>query len=71
MKTFVPKKDEVARTWWLVDAEGKILGRLATEVAVLLRGKNKPQFSTFLDTVFASGDLRVYAVPQYQVVPTS
>ncbi len=50
MKTFVPKKDEVARTWWLIDAEGKILGRLATEVAVLLRGKNKPEFSTFLDT---------------------
>ena len=50
MKTFVPKKDEVGRTWWLIDAEGKILGRLATQVAVLLRGKNKPQFSTFLDT---------------------
>jgi large subunit ribosomal protein L13 len=50
MKTFVPKKDEVAKTWWLIDAEGKILGRLATEVAVLLRGKNKPEFSTFLDT---------------------
>ena len=50
MKTFVPKKDEVVKTWWLIDAEGKILGRLATEVAVLLRGKNKPEFSTFLDT---------------------
>ena len=50
MKTFVPKKDEVAKTWWVVDAEGKILGRLATKVAVLLRGKNKPEFSTFLDT---------------------
>ncbi len=49
MKTFVPKKDEVAKNWWLIDAEGKILGRLATEVAVLLRGKNKPEFSTFLD----------------------
>lgn len=50
MKTFVPKKDEVAKTWWLIDAEGKILGRLATEVAVLLRGKNKPEFAAFLDT---------------------
>jgi len=50
MKTFVPKKDEVVKTWWVIDAEGKILGRLATEVAVLLRGKNKPEFSTFLDT---------------------
>jgi large subunit ribosomal protein L13 len=50
MKTFVPKKDDISRTWWLVDAEGKVLGRLATEVATLLRGKNKPQFSTFCDT---------------------
>jgi large subunit ribosomal protein L13 len=50
MKTFVPKKDDIVKTWWLVNAEGKILGRLATEVAILLRGKNKPQFSNFLDT---------------------
>jgi large subunit ribosomal protein L13 len=50
MKTFVPKKEEVERTWWLVNADGKILGRLATAVAVLLRGKNKPQFADFCDT---------------------
>ncbi len=50
MKTFVPKKDEIEKKWWLVNAEGKILGRLATEIAILLRGKNKPQFSNFLDT---------------------
>jgi len=50
MKTFVPKKDDVERTWWLVNAEGKVLGRLATEVATLLRGKKKPQFSDFCDT---------------------
>lgn len=50
MKTFVPKKDDVEKTWWLVNAEGKILGRLATEVATLLRGKNKPQFADFCDT---------------------
>jgi large subunit ribosomal protein L13 len=50
MKTFVPKKDQIKKTWWLINAEGKILGRLATEVAILLRGKNKPQFSNFLDT---------------------
>ncbi len=49
MKTFVPKKDDVEKKWWLIDAEGRILGRLATEVAILLRGKNKPQFSSFLD----------------------
>jgi large subunit ribosomal protein L13 len=50
MRTYTPKKDEVERKWWLVDAEGKILGRLATRVAVLLRGKNKPQFAAFVDT---------------------
>jgi large subunit ribosomal protein L13 len=50
MKTFVPKKDDIEKKWWVVDAEGRILGRLATEVATLLRGKNKPQFATFLDT---------------------
>jgi len=49
MKTFVPKKNEVERKWWLVNAEGKILGRLATEVAILLRGKRKPKFANFLD----------------------
>lgn len=48
MKTFVPK--DVERRWWLVDADGKVLGRLATQVAVLLRGKNKPQFAAFVDT---------------------
>ncbi len=50
MKTFVPKKDEIKKKWWLVNAEGKVLGRLATEVATLLRGKNKPQFVDFYDS---------------------
>ncbi len=50
MKTYVPKKDEVEKKWWLIDAEGKVLGRLATEVAQLLRGKKKPEFVSFLDT---------------------
>ncbi len=48
MKTFVPK--DVERRWWLIDADGKVLGRLATQVAVLLRGKHKPQFAAFVDT---------------------
>ena len=48
MKTFVPK--DVEKKWWLVDADGKVLGRLATQVAVLLRGKHKPQFAAFVDT---------------------
>jgi large subunit ribosomal protein L13 len=50
MRTYVPKASEIRRDWWLVDAEGMILGRLATEVATRLRGKHKPMFSPFLDT---------------------
>jgi large subunit ribosomal protein L13 len=50
MKTYLPKKDALEKKWWLINAEGKILGRLASEVAVLLRGKNKPIFTPFLDT---------------------
>ncbi len=50
MKTFVPNKDEIEKKWWLINAEGKILGRLATEVAVLLRGKKKPEYVDFLDS---------------------
>ena len=49
MKTFVPKKDEIEKVWWLIDAEGKVLGRLASEIAVLLRGKKKPEYADFLD----------------------
>lgn len=50
MKTFVPKKNEMEKKWWLIDAEGKILGRLATEVAILLRGKRNPQYVSFMDS---------------------
>ena len=50
MKTYVPQKGEVERKWWLIDADGKILGRLATEIAALLRGKRKPQYVDYLDS---------------------
>ena len=50
MKTYVPKQGEIQRGWWLVDAGGKTLGRLATVVASHLRGKHKPMFTPFLDT---------------------
>lgn len=50
MRTFIPKKDDIEQKWWLVDAEGRILGRLATEIADLIRGKRKPQFTSHLDT---------------------
>lgn len=49
-KTFLPKKDGINRKWWLVDAEGVILGRLATQVANILRGKNKATYTPFFDT---------------------
>ena len=50
MKTYSPKAGEIERVWHLVDAEGMVLGRLATEVARLLRGKHKPVFSPHMDT---------------------
>ncbi|KPL04260.1 MAG: 50S ribosomal protein L13 [candidate division Zixibacteria bacterium SM23_73_2] len=49
MKTYVPKMSEVKRQWYLVDAQDKILGRLATEIAKILRGKTKPEFTPHLD----------------------
>ena len=50
MKTYQAKKEEVDHQWYLVNAEGKILGRLATELAKILRGKNKPAFTPHVDT---------------------
>ena len=50
MKTFTPRATDIERQWWLIDAEGKVLGRLASEVAQLLRGKHKPMFTPHLDT---------------------
>jgi len=50
MRTFIPKKGDIEQKWLLIDAEGRILGRMATEVADLIRGKRKPQFTSHLDT---------------------
>jgi large subunit ribosomal protein L13 len=50
MKTFMAKAEEVKRKWYVVDADGKPLGRLASEVAKILRGKNKPDFTPHVDT---------------------
>jgi large subunit ribosomal protein L13 len=49
MKTFVTKPAEVERSWFVVDAEGQTLGRLATRVATILRGKHKPIYSPSVD----------------------
>jgi large subunit ribosomal protein L13 len=50
MKTWNAKPGEVARNWYVVDADGKTLGRLATAIAIALRGKNKPQYTPHVDT---------------------
>ena len=50
MKTYTPKAHEITREWWIVDAAEKPLGRLATEIATVLRGKHKPIFTPHLDT---------------------
>lgn len=48
--TYMAKPNEVDRKWYILDAEGKRLGRLATEAATILRGKHKPQFTPHIDT---------------------
>ncbi|MCW7551216.1 50S ribosomal protein L13 [Endozoicomonas gorgoniicola] len=50
MKTFSAKPETVKRDWYVVDAEGKTLGRLATEIASRLRGKHKPEYTPHVDT---------------------
>ena len=54
-KTFIPKKEQLQKKCYLIDAKDKVLGRVATKAAVLLRGKHKPIFTPYLDT----GDLVV------------
>ncbi len=66
MRTFVPKPAEIDRAWHVVDAEGLVLGRMATEVARLLRGKHRPIFAPHTDT----GD-HVVIVNAAKVVLTS
>jgi len=50
VRTYSPKASEITHDWFVVDAEGLVLGRLATEVARLLRGKHKPTFAPHMDT---------------------
>lgn len=50
MKTFMAKAQEIERKWYIIDAKGKSLGRLASEVAKILRGKNKPIYTPHVDT---------------------
>jgi large subunit ribosomal protein L13 len=64
--TYSPKVSEITRSWYVIDAEGLVLGRMATEVARLLRGKHKPTFAPHIDT----GD-HVIVVNAEKVVLTS
>ena len=50
MRTFSPRADEITKQWHVVDADGMVLGRMATEVALRLRGKHKPIFAPHVDT---------------------
>ncbi len=50
MKSYLAKPDEIERKWYIVDAEGKTLGRMATQIATVLRGKHKPEFTPHVDT---------------------
>ena len=49
MKTFMPKAEAIERKWYVVDADGLVLGRLASQVATILRGKHKPVYTPFMD----------------------
>lgn len=49
VRTYSPKASETDRAWWVVDADGQVLGRLASEVATVLRGKHKPTYTPHLD----------------------
>ena len=55
MKTYSAKPLEVERKWYLIDAEGETLGRLAVRIANILRGKNKPEYTPNVDKVLVSG----------------
>ncbi|HEY4948574.1 MAG TPA: 50S ribosomal protein L13, partial [Acidimicrobiales bacterium] len=66
MRTYTPKPTDITRAWHIVDADGLVLGRLATEVAAILRGKHKPTFAPHVDT----GD-HVIVINAEKVVLTS
>jgi large subunit ribosomal protein L13 len=50
MRTYFPKQGDIEPRWFIVDAENKVLGRLSTEIANIISGKNKPTYTPFLDT---------------------
>lgn len=76
MKSFLAKKEDIKRKWVLVDADGQVLGRLASKVAMILMGKNKPTYTPNVDTgdavviinaekIRVTGDKKDYKEYQY------
>ncbi len=49
MKTFIAKKEDTKQSWHLIDADGAVLGRLAARIAIMLRGKNRPGYTPYVD----------------------
>lgn len=49
IKTYTPKPQDIEKKWWIVDAEGQVLGRLASKIALILRGKHKPMYTPNID----------------------
>src|SRR5438045_7039798 len=73
MSTYFPKQGEIVRKWYVVDASGQTLGRLATRVASILAGKDSPIYTPFLDTgdhviVINAGKIRVTGMKSEQKV---
>ena len=63
MKTFMPKAADITRQWYVVDAEGQVFGRVASQVANILRGKNKPIYTPNADKIVMTGkklDQKIY-----------
>ena len=51
MKTYLPKAKQVQKNWYVIDAEGKVLGRLASKIASVMRGKHKPRYITGIPVI--------------------
>jgi large subunit ribosomal protein L13 len=70
MKTYMAKPNELEQKWWLVDAQDKVVGRLASDIAVILMGKHRPTYTPHLDTgdyvVVVNADLVVLTGRKWQ-----
>ena len=69
MKTYLPKENEIERKWFVVDAEDKILGRLAVDISTIIRGRHKPIYTAHIDTgdfvIVTNGDHDLFTIGGY------